>query len=297
MLIFIISPMPSGGQFDLKVLYLVFNLRYIVTMTDVFSVYRSYFVAASLGAHSNFYKTGFRQKDVRFLLGLFLNWMDSTTKGVDDAIHKTQISRYINALVKDGYAERIGSSSPPRYLLTRTGLLELVRQFTQMPMLTPVELFFFIQVFVRTYGERLKELVALKENRLPRSYQVELEALLDLKELFNQQMRAIQLEIRKLEERIRETKGAQDLANKLVRRQASIEEIVSAVSEQFPYDLNSHKPMNELFHEVPPHLRVWELSIGNKNRAEFLWQPTLEFLKSYLQQLTNLALKDKNVAF
>ena len=258
-------------------------------MIDIFSSYRSYFIAASLGAHSNFYTTGFRQKDVRFLLGLFLNWMESTTKGADESIHKTQITRYLNSLVKSGFAERVGSTSPPRYLLTRTGLLELVRQFTQMPLLTPLEVFFFVQVFVRTYGERLKELVALKENRLPRSYQVELEALLDLKEIFNQQIRAIQLEIRKLDERILETKGANELAQKLVRKGASSDEIIGAVVEQHPYDLNSSKPMTELFHEVPPQLRVWELTKGNENRAEFLWNPTRELLSNYLNQLIQLA--------
>ncbi len=260
-------------------------------MIDIFSSYRSFFVAASLGAHSNFYTTGFRQKDVRFLLGLFLNWMDSTTKGVDESIHKTQIARYLNSLVKDGFAERLAQTSPPRYLLTRAGLLELVRQLTKMPILAPIELFFFVQVFVRTYGERIKELVTQKENRLPRAYQVELEALLDLREIFNQQIRALQLEIRKLDERISETKGAHELAQKLVRKGASSEEIIRSVVEHHPYDLNSHKPMTELFHEVPPHLRIWELTTANENRAQFLWIPTREFLNNYIKQLQDLSAK------
>ena len=47
--------------------------------------------------------------------------------------------------------------------------------------------------------------------------------------------------------------------------------------------------MTELFHEVPPQLRVWELTKGNETRAEFLWNPTRELLSNYLNQLIQLA--------
>ncbi|MGZ5278780.1 MAG: hypothetical protein ACXWC9_02485, partial [Pseudobdellovibrionaceae bacterium] len=174
-------------------------------MVDLYSVYRLYFVAAILGAHSNFSNEGFRQKDVRFFIGLFFNWMDSTTKGVDDKIHNTQVSRYLEALVSDGYAVKLGRGRTPRYQLTRTGLLEMVGQLGQVPVGAPLERFFFVFYFMRTYGARLTELVAQKENRIPKSFQIELQSLLDTNELLNQQIRYVQLEIRKLEVRLQDT--------------------------------------------------------------------------------------------
>ncbi len=268
------------------------SARLFVTMyimVDLFSIYRVYFVAAALGAHSNAPENGFRQKDVRFLLGLFLNWMDATTKGVDETIHNTQISRYLEGLVKSGHASRVGKQRAPSYQLTRTGLLELVSQLTHVPVGSPIEQFFFVYFFARTYGERLKELVAQKENRLPRSFQVELEALLDHRELLEQQIRATQLEIKKLESRIQDTKGAHALAMKLSAQGAKVDELIAAVESRYPYDLNSQKPMSELFREVPPPLRQWELTVGNLHRADFLWSSMKEYLQDYVKTLQRLA--------
>lgn len=257
-------------------------------MVDIFSAYNRYFVAGVLGAHSNLGREGFRQKDVRFLIGLFLNWVDATVKGADESIHNTQISRYLDGLVRTGHAALKTKTGKPRYELTRVGLLELVGQLTRVPVNAPLEQFFFVHYFVRNYRERLIELVTAKENRLPRSLQIELEALLDPGEMIAQQIKAVQLEIRKLEVRIQETVGAADLAEKMTKEGRPVGEMVQAVEQRFPYDLNSSKPMSELFHEVPATLRGWELTTGNRNRAEILWAPLRDYLREYLEILKEL---------
>jgi hypothetical protein len=260
-------------------------------MTDLFSYCRIYFIAATLGAHSNFLQEGFRQKDVRFLVGLFLNWMEASTKGVDEKIHNTQISRFLDQLLKNGYATKSARGPAPRYQLTRAGLLELVSQLVQVPVPAPFEQFFFVFYFVKNYGSRLTELVAQKENRLPRSLQVELESLLDLKEILDQQIRFVQLEIRKLEERMKETKAAALLASQLSAKGASADEMIRSVEQLFPYEMNSQKKMSDLFREIPPALRIWELTTGNTNRYEILWASQKDSLEGYLKALNQMKAK------
>ena len=260
-------------------------------MIDLFGSYRVYFVAATLGAHSNLGLEGFRQKDLRFLLGLFLNWVDATTKGVDETIHNTQVARYLDALVRDGHAKKSAKGRSPHYQLTRSGLLELVTQLTKVPVVAPLEQFFFVYYFVRTYGERLVELVAQKENRLPRSFQVELAALLDHTDMIERQIRFVELEIKKLDGRLQDTIGASKAAQELSRKGVGTDAIIKDVAQRFPYELNSQKAMSELMYEIPPQLRLWELTLGNQNRAGFLWAPLQFYLRGYLETLRKLRIE------
>lgn len=211
--------------------------------------------------------------------------MDATTKGVDENIHNTQISRYLESLANHGFLSRQRSRNP-KYQITRAGLVELIGRVTQIPVAAPLERFFFSFYFVKTYETRLTELVEQKENRLPRSFQVELKALLDPKELLERQIRAVELEIRKLDERIRETQGAADLA----RSKAGVDssEIVRLVETHYPYDLKNVKPMRELLLEVPPQQRIHELTIGNENRIALIWEPMRGHLENYLKTLRRL---------
>jgi hypothetical protein len=257
-------------------------------MMDVFSQLRLYFAAAALAAHSNSQAGGFRQRDLRFMLGLFLNWMDATVKNSDQFIHSNQIKRYLENLVELGHARRTHAGRVPRYELTRSGLVEMVSTLMKVPVTAPIEQFFLVYFFAKTYGGRIGEMVEQKENRLPRAIRVELEALLDVNELVTQQIRYVRRELTKLDERIRETSGAAELASKMSRAGHPAVEIIQSVSSQFPYDLNSQKPMSELFHEVPASLRVWELTVANRARVGILWQPMRDYLTSYLKTLEEM---------
>ena len=57
--------------------------------------YQAYFHAATLGAESNFRHRGFRQKDFRFLLELFANWMECSLPGGGLGLHNAQVARYL----------------------------------------------------------------------------------------------------------------------------------------------------------------------------------------------------------
>ncbi len=225
---------------------------------DMFSTLGCYFTAATLGAHSNAAGKGFRQKDLRFILGLFLNWMDGTQKGAEASLHNTQIARYLEVLVKHGFAKRSGVAKASRYSLTRSGLLELVTRLTRVPVHAPMEQFFFVNYFVNTYRQRLTELVEREGSFMPASLRLELESLLDSKELIQTQIRFVELEIRKLAESLRDTQGAMELAERESRKGVSAEVIIGKVEKEFPYELNSHKPLSEFLHDFPPDLRLWD---------------------------------------
>jgi hypothetical protein len=46
--------------------------------------------------------------------------------------------------------------------------------------------------------------------------------------------------------------------------------------------------MKELFKEIEPEQRYWELSQGNHFRASILWETQMMHLKAQLQQLHHL---------
>lgn len=252
-------------------------------MIDIFAVGRVYFAAAALGAHSNAPPAGFRQKDVRFLLALFCNWVEPT---LDSQIHNTQVSRFTEGLVSMGFATR-SRSKPHRYQLTRPGLIEIINRLTQLPAHPHPDQFFFVYYFLRNYGGRLAEMVEQKEQRIPRAFQVELKALLDHEELLNRQIRAVTLEIEKFDGRIRDTQGAHDLAKD--NSDKGVDEVIRLIEQHFPYDLHAVKPMSQLLGEFPPALRQHELTTGNRCRVGFLWKPQQELLKNYLAILKNFS--------
>ena len=84
--------------------------------------------AAAIAAHARFSSRGFRQKDLRFLLELFWNWVESAMVGPSIAIQNVQIARYLDTLAQEGFAKRLAGGKSPRYRLTRVGLLECLGQ-------------------------------------------------------------------------------------------------------------------------------------------------------------------------
>jgi len=252
-------------------------------MIDIYSVGRVYFAAATLGAHSNAPPAGFRQKDVRFLLALFFNWVEPA---LDSHVHNTQVSRFMEGLVAQGFATRT-RSKPQRYQLTRPGLIEIINRLTQIPAHAAPDQFFFVYYFLRNYGTRLSEMVEQKEHRLPRAFQVELKSLLDHEELLIRQIKAVTLEIEKFDGRIRDTQGAHDLAKDNTDK--PVDEVIRLIEQHFPYDLHAVKPMSQLLGEFPPALRQHELIAGNRCRVGFLWKPQQELLKNYLSILKSFS--------
>ena len=120
--------------------------------------HRAYFHAAAIAAHARFTKEGFRQKDLRFLIEVFSNWLEMSLEGPSLAVENTQIARYLRGLVDGGWAKQTGSSIP-RYRLTRDGLVEQLSRLVDRRHWWPVEDFLFLYYFLSTYRQRIERLI------------------------------------------------------------------------------------------------------------------------------------------
>ncbi|MCM2280459.1 MAG: hypothetical protein NDI61_01275 [Bdellovibrionaceae bacterium] len=247
--------------------------------------------AAAVAAHSNYGPGGFRQRDLRFLLELFLNWTEtSITERSRTTIHNTQIQRYLNQLVDTGSAKRLGRAPPPRYRLTRPGLLALVSEITQSPVPAPLEQFHFVHYFVKSYSGRVRELVA-EEGAIPHAFEVELQSRLDPENLLRNQMKFVEGEIQKLDRRVHDAAESAQLSESLVRKGIGHHEIADQLERVYPYELNNQKPLSELFRELPTSLRVWELTSGNRQRGQLIFHPLAQILRAHLAALRALQSK------
>ncbi len=252
--------------------------------------YQAFFHAAALGAESNFRARGFRQKDFRFLLELFANWMECSLPGGSLGVHNAQVSRYLNDLVSHGLARKNTRGTQPRYNLTRAGVISVLQSLVDRNSFLPFEQWFFVHYFVRQYGARIDELAKEQGAQFPRALKLEIEALRDPADLVARQLRFVEKEIRKLEERISEARLAALLARKLFADGVKFEEVVAEVQKKHPYDLNNQKPMRELFSELPEAMRRMEIEHGNHERADLLWEPVKDFLENYRKALKAAAI-------
>jgi hypothetical protein len=244
--------------------------------------------AATLAAHAGARDGGFRQRDVRFLIHLFSNWVERTLGNSGFPLSNTQVHRYLEDLARNGFAKVNRRSKQPAYTLTRLGLLELVTRAVRRREGSLPAHFFFLCYFLRSYRPKLLELVA-KEGRLfPHSLALELDALLDTTALIEDEQKRVQLELRKLEQRASDALHAAQMAKKLFSRNVPSDQIVGELEKQYPYELNSEKPLSELMTLVPSAYVRWELETGNAHRAEQIWQPSLALMREYSEQLQKL---------
>jgi hypothetical protein len=103
----------------------------------------SLLAAAVIAAQATLENTGFRQRDVRFFLELFSNWLQSTTGNWTLLLHNTQVQRTLDVHVAAGWAARIGRK-PPRYRLTPEGFVELLRRMVHRKSLGRLDEFFLV---------------------------------------------------------------------------------------------------------------------------------------------------------
>ncbi|MCB0366397.1 MAG: hypothetical protein H6624_09215 [Bdellovibrionaceae bacterium] len=240
--------------------------------------------AATVAAHSNFEGKGFRQKDVRFMAELMANWMDAMWPANHGQWHNTQIMRLLEGFVTTGLAKK-ASSRPPSYRLTRGGLVELSQSLSSGPFPLSASEFCFLHYFLKAYGSRIQQLIAREGSGFSKTLQLEIESHLDYKGLIANQRKALQFAIQRLQVRQKETHETAQLVTRLQKDGYPVEHIINEVAHLYPYDLNNQKPMEELFREIPPELRLWELVRGNQHRADTLWTLEIKLLQSFLDQL------------
>lgn len=249
--------------------------------------------AATIGAHANLHEDGngapgFRQKDVKFLVELFSNWVETAFQGSGVRAQNTQVMRYLQSLVEDGYARVLMRKSHPYYRLTRTGLIELVSRIVHDAARPNREHFFFLFYFIRNYQPRIEEVVKSEGRQFPYALKVELDSLLDHRTTLSRELQAAERELKKLEARIRDALKTSELISSGLKEKRPLESLVREAEKLYPYELNSQKPLTELIASIPEKTRLWELQIGNVRRAEQIWTPSKAILNVYIQELRAL---------
>jgi hypothetical protein len=236
--------------------------------------------AAVIAAQATLENSGFRQRDVRFFLELFSNWLQSTTGSWTLGLHNTQVQRALDLHAAAGWAARIGKK-PPRYRLTPEGLVELLRRLVHRRNLTRLDEFLLVFHIIDAYGPRLRALVTRRGMLASKTLALDVDELLDPARLVARERAAIAREVERLAIRVEEAKQTSALTRKLLKEKASLAEVVSAVEKRFPYELNSQKPLTELLQDLPVPWRRAELEEIAERRASGLWGPTRELLLAY----------------
>lgn len=257
--------------------------------------YEVFVAPALVAAHAERRDLGFRHRDVKFVIELFSNWVESSLQGVVLEVQNSQVARYLAGLTAEGYARRITRKGYPRYRLTRVGLVELMSRAVSKSCVAQREHFFFLYYFVTSYSARVHELVEAEGRQFPVALKLELEDLLDPAALVKREIEAVRRELAKVEQRIHDSLSTSKLVQRFLRERRPLEEAVAEVQRRYPYELNSVKPLAELIAEVPPDLREWELTEGNERRAAQIWRPAEAMLRSYLAQLESLSARSAEV--
>ncbi|MET0794533.1 MAG: hypothetical protein ABW061_23635 [Polyangiaceae bacterium] len=254
---------------------------------DLFADNEAIVAAAVVASQATLGNDGFRQRDVRFYISVFSNWLEATTGVWTLDLHNAQVQRYLDLLVKTGWAKRPGRK-PPRYCLTPEGLLRLLERIGQRKNLKRFDEFFFILHVFHAYGDRLRGLVQQTGPFNSKSLSVDLDELLDFRRLIARERALVQRESLRLSVRIQESRATSELTRSLLSQGRSLEDAVRAVEQQFPYEMNSQKPLGELFAQLPAPFRRVELETIAELRASTLWEPTRALLQSYLGILDSL---------
>jgi hypothetical protein len=243
--------------------------------------------AAVIAAQATLDASGFRQRDVRFFLELFSNWMQSTTGSWALALHNTQVQRTLDLYTAVGWAARIGKK-PPRYRLTAEGFVELLRRLVQRRNLTRLDEFFLVHHIIDAYGQRLRALVEQRGLYASRALALDVGELLDTDGLIQRERAAVGRELERLALRVEEAQQTGALTRRLLKDKVPLGDIVGAVEQRYPYELNSRKPLTELLGGLPAPWRRDELETMADRRATGLWAPTRELLVAYDRILERL---------
>jgi hypothetical protein len=233
---------------------------------------------------------GFRQRDVRFFIELFSNWLEPTTGEHTLAIHNTQVQRYLDGLAGSRFATRVGRA-PPRFRLTPEGLVELLQRLVNRTDLTRLDEFFLVFHFVDAYGPRLRAMVTHGGALASRLLAVDIDELVDPSRLLSRERERVLRELSRLAVRCDESRKTGELAKALAARGAPLSAIVSSVEQRFPYELNSQKPLTELLTALPEPWRKEELMDIAERRANRFWEPLRALLLHYDAVLAELQAK------
>jgi hypothetical protein len=250
--------------------------------------YEPFFAAASIAAHASTQGNGFRQKDILFLIELFTNWVEASARSLQLSLQATQISRYLDDLITEGYARKRSKKRHPLYTLTRTGLLELVDRIVAREYTGSQGHFFFFYYFIKNYQHLITHLIEQEGRLFPEALKLELEGLLDAKAFLKRELSASQKEYERLQLRIHDSDATAALTKKRLKEKVPFEEIIIEIQQHYPYELNSQKPLEELLADLPVELQRWEMETGTYFRSNEMWRPAYAQIECYIEELKKL---------
>jgi len=246
--------------------------------------FRVYLASAVCAAHING-PGNFRQKDVRFYLELFMNWMESPLGFIE--IQNTQIQRFLNHLVAEGVLTST-KGRIPSYQVKNRGFLNLIEMVTTIGKGDTMELFFFQFHIIDIYDELLFRSASKNLLGLPKSLNIELRYLLSKSAMIEKQKNRIREELDKLQSRIDDSLKMEKLANKLFDDGKSVEFVVGQIELSYPYQLHHQRKMSELYRSITPELQKIELTRNTGKRATMLWNPLVVYYQNFLKILQEL---------
>ena len=205
--------------------------------------------------------------------------------------HNTQALRYLEKAQKEGLVTSKGEGKKKRYRLTRAGLIQNVYQLVEVQGFSDIRHVLLTYYFIRSYQERIISLIQKEGSGYSKALQLEVEHLFDHELYLSKQLDELKRQIQRLKVRIEETKNAENMAIKMNRQGEVLHRIIDQVSLAHPYELDNQKPMAELFKEIEPEVRFWEITRGNNYRAHILWETQLQILEAHLKVLKDLSRK------
>jgi hypothetical protein len=249
--------------------------------------------AATLAAHLKS-PDGFRATDLLFMFRLFLNWNDGFSREhrPDLKIQVVQIQRYLHELCNSKSASLSVRAGQKLYTLTPGGITTLIQTLTPADDHFPLDELIFCSYFVRTYGPRLLELSNRHGHRMSTLTRSDLGWLLRPDALDEHLRSVLDRRIARLELRLKECRSAWKLSQSLKKQGLSPSMISDAVEKDFPYELNPELSFSEVLSKLPKDLQTFELEQGLLNRAELLWEPTLQLLVQWRKRLGKSAEKN-----
>ncbi len=178
---------------------------------------RTYMLAATITAHACYSTEGFRQRDLKFYLDLFLDWMTSPFIDGLESIHNTQILRFLNYLESEGNIKKSTRQKQPRYKLTRIGLIDSLRLLTEQKHPYHHEELLFICYFIANYSGKITDLIKAEGLEFPPAMQLEITRLLNYQSLVKRQIQKLEKHLETLKNKIIANQKAVLLTEKLIR--------------------------------------------------------------------------------
>ncbi len=203
-------------------------------------------------------------------------------------VDNTQIRRYLEWLVTEGYARKVARAPTPKYQLTRTGIIELVSSVTGRRYYYNREEFFYLYLILNAYRERVMRMIEQEGRRFPYALKLEFESLLNTKTLVENQLAYTKREIMKLDKRIEEQRLTAEYVKQATATNTPYERLIKDVEKRFPYSLNSALSVSQFLSVLTPKQALWELMIGSGKRCEHVWRPAKETLELHRMQLERL---------